>query len=40
MVSAMDIAQSLISDVGIGLGSGDIGVSQHRLDGADVSAIS
>ncbi len=29
----------LVGDVGVDLGGGDVGVAEHRLDGAEVGAV-
>src|SRR5512136_1327946 len=36
VMTTMDLLQSILRDVGIDLGGGDVGVAQHHLDGADV----
>jgi len=35
----VDVAQVLVGDMGINLGSADIGVSQESLDATQVSAV-
>lgn len=39
MVAAVDFTEAGGVDVGVDLGSGDVGVSEHLLDGADVGAM-
>lgn len=35
----MDFLEVGVSNVGVNLGSGNIGVAEHGLDGADVGAV-
>lgn len=35
----MDFAKVLVGDVGVDLGGANVGVAEHRLDGADVGAV-
>ncbi len=35
----MHFFEMLVGDVGVDLGSGDVGVAEHGLDGTDVGAV-